>query len=106
MFIETVDTNSNISKLTIAKNRVTLKYQKDLWNVDKQRLYKISLKIVDILHKPDMITRRGQFELINGQYVITMYIQTSKDNKVDGKSFYMDISAEWRGNQEPDGVTI
>lgn len=78
--IETLETDTPSTKVTIAKDRVTIKYPKLLPAIIRERQYKIVLKAIKALQTPTMLTRRGQF---TNTYELIMYIQTNKDNHID-----------------------
>lgn len=86
MNIEIIETATTGSKLTIGKNRVTIKYPFGTSEEIKTRQYKLAEKVAKSIQHPDMITRRGNFFYVPEQdkFCITVYIQTnSKGNKVD-----------------------
>jgi len=89
--IEVMETNTVATKLTIAKNRVTIKYPFSLESEFRERQYRLALKVIAELHNPDMLTRRGEFfwrsEKDGGKFTITMYVQTHKNNHVDPVTF-------------------
>jgi len=90
MTIEVVPTTASETKLTIAKDRVTIKYHTGLASELRERQYRLALKAIKELQRPDMVTRRGKFSYFTSSdtYRITMYIQTkSKGNNVDPITF-------------------
>jgi hypothetical protein len=88
MDIQIETTDSNTSKLTVAKDRVILKFGKDIDNINKARMKKLAEKVVTKLYNPNMLTRRGKFFYhASDLHTITMYIQTRKSNTVDPITF-------------------
>lgn len=86
--IQVVETSTVDTKLTIAKDRVTIKYPFNHNSALREREYRLALKAIDTLHSDTMLTRRGKFYNPDGNYRITMYLQSkSKGNNVDPITF-------------------
>ena len=85
--IQVTETSTKDTKLTIAKDRVSIKYPINHPSELREREYKLALKVIDSLHNEAMVTRRGKFFNSDGNYKLTMYIQTHKSNQVDPITF-------------------
>lgn len=85
--IQVTETTTKDTKLTIAKDRVSIKYPVNHPADLREREYKLALKAIDSLHNEAMVTRRGKFFNPDGNYRLTMYVQTHKSNNVDPITF-------------------
>lgn len=85
--IQVTETTTKDTKLTIAKDRVCIKYPLNHPSELREREYRVALKAIDALHSDTMTTRRGKFFNPDGNYKLTMYVQTHKSNNVDPITF-------------------